>query len=608
MESTETGANSDARAGSAANTEPSRGDEHPTDSAAADLDQKFAELAQAWTSLLLKASFVPGGPSQIRGVLDQSLRTLAGALTAETFHHKVGYLVGFDLVDARISTPRALGGTLTFLSQHLIDKLGIRHPEAPARLVILLGQLTTGFTEAMKGVAVSSAEEINRAERVAWRDQQKKLNAQLQQALLCERLTGLPNRARLTGRLDEILADPPSCTRLGICMINLDRFKMVNDSLGHDKGDDLLRAVVRRLRPMADQAGHFLAHLGADEFVLVVEHTDGTDAVAKVADLALRTLREPFAIDGHQLPVSASAAIVEFAAAGTTSAELLRIADITLGWAKAHHRGRWATFDRDRYHDEMQRHTLTADMLAALAKDQFTLAYQPLVQLADQRVVGAEALARWHHPVRGTINPETFIPMAERTGLILPLGLHLLEEACRQAATWRRRHDPFVVSVNLAVAQLRTPDLAAAVADILDRTGMPAEHLQLEITESAIANTDTSLDSLSRLAANGVRLAIDDFGTGYSCLAYLADLPVHAVKLAPGFLRGLDHADAQHSNETILPALIKLSHDLGLTVTAEGVETPAQNRRLISLGCDLGQGYYFGHPTTAERITELLTK
>jgi len=312
-------------------------------------------------------------------VLYDPLRQLAGALTAASFDPAAGYRIGFDLVaERRITSPQALGSTLVLLHQELTEQPAIRHQPAPERLILLLSQLVVGFTEAMPNAAVAAAD-INRAERASW----KVLNKQLQQALQCDRLTGLPNKAGLTSWLDEILAEPSDGTRLGVCLINLNRFKMVNDSLGFDKGDQLLRAVALRLRRLADEAGHFLAHPGDDEFIFVVKGTDGYDDMDKVADIAMRALRDPFTLNGHRLSISASAGIVECAA--------------------------------------------------------------------------TEALARWQHPTYGVISPAQFIPLAEDTGLIAPLGLRLLEQACRQSLAWRRREfDPFVISVNLSVAQLRT--------------------------------------------------------------------------------------------------------------------------------------------------------
>jgi diguanylate cyclase (GGDEF)-like protein len=568
---------------------------------------RHSRLVRHWIQAVAQAGFVPGGKARIHAILDDSLRQLTTALVAEPFDAAPGHRVGAGLVAAQISSPRALGATLTLLGKRLIADLDLTHQQAPTRLAALLGQLATGFTESMRDVALAAAEDINRAERAAWRDKQKALNIRLRHALLRDQLTDLPNRARLIGWLGEVLTNSPIDTRLGVCLINLDRFTAVNDSLGHNTGDRLLRAVARRLRAVANRSGHFLAHLGGDEFALVVENTSGTDDVAKVADLVLRALREPVNLNGHHLSVSASAGIVEHAARDIQPAALLRTAEITLRWAKNHHRGRWTTFDPGSYTNELHRHAITAAMPAALARGEFTLAYQPLVRLADRRVIGVEALARWHHPTNGVINPAQFIPLAESTGLIMPLGLFLLEQACQQAVAWQHIRNPIMVSVNLAVAQLRDPDLPAAITTALERSGLPPDRLQLEITESAIVNTDGNAShTLNTIARNGIQLAIDDFGTGYSSLAYLADLPIHAVKLAPNFLRGIDHPGTGHSNSTILPALISLSHDLDLTVTAEGIETPAHAHRLTTLGCDLGQGFHLGRPTTAERISTML--
>ena len=578
-------------------------------------------MVQTWVQVVTRTDFVPGGRAHTCAVLEDSLRRLVAALIAEPFDATRAYQVGRDLVAAQIASPRALGGSITLFSHQLLAELDISDQRAPARLAELMGHLITGFTEAMRNVALTAAEDLSRAERVAWRDKQRDLNHRLQDALLHDRLTGLPNRAHLAQWLDEILADPPADARLGVCLINLDRFKAVNDSLGPDKGDQLLLAVACRLSGQASRFGHFLAHLGGDEFVFVVEGTTNSDDVVKVADLALRTLSAPFSLDDHQIPISASAGIVERAAVGAQPNELLRSADITVGWAKDDHGGQWAIFDPARTAAEMRRHTLTAAMPAALARGEFTLAYQPLVRLADHAMIGVEALARWCHPEFGTISPDQFIPLAEHTGFIVPLGLSLLEQACTQAALWWQcdRSSP-MVSVNLAAAQIRYPGLPAVVAGVLDRTGWPADQLQLEITESAIFDTDqTALDNLYMLAQQGIRLAIDDFGTGYSGLAYLANLPVHGIKLARDFLCGLETpglempgpdtaASVHRSNSTILPALISLGHDLALTVTAEGIETAAQARHLATLGCDLGQGFYLGRPTTADHITRLLSQ
>jgi diguanylate cyclase (GGDEF)-like protein len=566
----------------------------------------MAALIDGWARLACRAGFIPGGPARIRPVVETALRQLVTALVAEPFDDTQGYRIGYDLVSARISSPRALGETITLLGQQLLPALGAEHTPASVRLTTLLGQLAMGFTEAMRNVVRAGAEDINRAERAAWRDRQKMLDRKLQQALLFEQLTGLPNRARLMTRLEEILIEAPDGARIGVCLINLDRFKMVNDCLGRDAGDQLLKSTAMRLQRMVDRYGYFLAHLGGDEFVVVVEGVTEFDDLAKVADVALQTLHEPFSLSGgHSLPMSASAGVVERLAAGVDPVELLRTADITLGWAKADRRGQWIAFDPARYENELGQHRLGAAMPAALKRGEFSLVYQPLIHLADQRVVGVEALARW--PGQATVGPAQFIPLAEQIGLIGPLGLYLLEQACAQAAAWyRRSHTEFIVSVNLADAQLRSPGFAAAVATILDRVGLPANNLQLEITGRALADTEDHLETLHALADQSIQLAVDNFGVGGACLTRIAGLPLHALKLAPEFLSDFDAASPRRTNAAILPNVIKLGHDLELTVTAKGIETAAQAEIVAAYGCDLGQGTHLGVPVTVRHITRLL--
>lgn len=577
-------------------------------------DQRFGDLAISWARVVASSSFVPEGKAHARAVLEGALRRLAGALLADEFDPTVGRDVGQTLVASHISSPRSLGDSVELIGSRLLDELDIRSFETQQRLAAIAGQFVTGFTEALRDGALTAAEDINRAERTAWRDQQRRMYRRLQHALLHDQLTDLPNRAQFTGWLEETLARAPETARVGLCLINVDRFKAINDSIGMEKGDELLLAVANRLRPQANRYGHFLAHLGGDTFAIGMERTTSSDDVAKVADRALRTLSDPIRLDGLQIPLTASAGIVESEVAGAQAIELIRAADISVGWAKTqqggHRRGgTWALFDADRNAAEVRRHTLTAEMPSALARGEFGLAYQPLVRLADNSVVGFEALARWHHPKLGVIGPGQFIPAAEETGLIVPLGLTLLEQACARAAQWQDEQDEsLLMSVNLAVAQVRTPGLVPAITSILRRTNWSAEQLQLEITESAfIGSDDEAMATLHTLTCMGIRLSIDDFGTGYSSLAYLAEMPVSNLKLASHFLRGLDNSSATgRSNRTILPALITLSHDMELTVTAEGIETSGQARHLRGIGCDFGQGYHLGRPMPAKRIPRLL--
>ncbi|HEY1573635.1 MAG TPA: bifunctional diguanylate cyclase/phosphodiesterase [Pseudonocardiaceae bacterium] len=577
-------------------------------------ETRLSAMARLWARVVARSSFVPEGRSTARAVLENALRALVDALTSDSFDPTRGRAIGRALVASHISSPKALGDSIDLLGGRLLDELGIDDEQAPRRLAALLGQVATGFTESLRDAALGAAEDINKAERTAWRDQQRKLHRRLQHALLHDQLTDLPNRAQFTGWLAETLARAPVDARLGLCLVNLDRFKAINDSIGMEKADQVLLAVGNRLSAQAGRYGHFLAHLGADTFAIGVARTNDSDDVAKVADRALRTLADPIRLDGMQIPITASAGIVERAAAGAQATELIRAADISVGWAKTdqdryRQGGRWALFDPDRNAAEVRRHTLTAEIPGALARGEFELAYQPLVRLADQELVGVEALARWNHPVHGWVSPGQFIPSAEDTGLIVPLGLALLEKACAQAAAWRASTgQSLIMSVNLAVAQIRTPGLLASITDVLRRTGWPAELLQLEITESAFIGTDDdAMDIVHGLADLGIGLAIDDFGTGYSSLAYLSELPVTNLKLAASFLRDLDaQTKTARSNLTILPALIKLSHDLDVSVTAEGIEEAAQATHLKGLDCDYGQGYHLGRPMPADNVTALL--
>ncbi|HEX3590258.1 MAG TPA: bifunctional diguanylate cyclase/phosphodiesterase [Pseudonocardiaceae bacterium] len=576
------------------------------------------DLARSWARAVARSSFLVDGQGAARVVLGEALRTLLDAVTTEPFDPGTGRVVGHDLVAKHISSPRALGDSIDLLGARLLPDVGRDTAANRQRLAALLGQLATGYTEALRDAALTAAENINRAERTAWRDQQRRFQQRLQHALLHDQLTGLPNRAQFTAWLGDVLAEAPEGARLGVCLISIDRFRAINDSIGMDRADEVLLAVSTRLAAQVGRNGHFLARLGGDTFAVGVERTGDSDDVAKVADRALRTLADPIRLDGLQIPVTASAGIVEREAFGATATELIRAADISAGWARTDQEvqrrgGRWAVFDPERNAAEVRRHTLTAQIPAALDNDEFGLVYQPLLRLSDHSLSGVEALARWHHPEHGIVGPGQFIPAAEDTGLIVPLGMALLEQACRQAARWRASTGRAVtMSVNLAAAQIRTPGLVGAITDILDRTRWPAELLQLEITESVFLDGHDDVEEgtgavLRDLARLGIGVAIDDFGTGYSSFAYLAGLPVTNLKLAASFLRGLDRpTPTARSNRTILPALVALGHELDVTVTAEGIETADQADHLKRLGCDFGQGYHFSRPVPSDEIASLL--
>ncbi|MGR6317877.1 EAL domain-containing protein [Micromonospora soli] len=436
---------------------------------------------------------------------------------------------------------------------------------------------------------------------------------ELQQRLrfqaLHDPLTGLPNRTLFFETLGEIFETAGPEQRIGLCFIDLDGFKAINDSLGHDLGDRLLKVIGRRLADCVAGRGHLVARMGGDEFVILVDSDGGLDDAVELAELALAAVSAPVNVGDQQLAVSASIGIVECPAAETSASELMKAADTTLYWAKAEGRGRWAVYDPERSAADIARSALAAGLPAALDRGEFVLHYQPIVSLLDRSLVAVEALVRWQHPELGLIGPDRFIGLAEETGLIVRLGAWVLKQACRDAEGWRRAYPGtrLVVSVNLAARQADDPAIVETVAEALQHTGLPAALLQLELTESAVMGTaGEPLRSLRRLADLGVRLAIDDFGTGYSNLAYLRRLPIHCLKLAGPFVEGIraDGTDvaADHRDERIVDALVRLAHALELWVTAEAVETEAQAERLRALRCDTGQGRWFGAPMPAEQI------
>ncbi|MFD8972552.1 putative bifunctional diguanylate cyclase/phosphodiesterase [Streptomyces sp. NPDC059593] len=405
--------------------------------------------------------------------------------------------------------------------------------------------------------------------------------------------------------------------RIGLCYLDLDGFKAVNDTLGHRVGDRLLAAVAARLTECADSdgytrsGGHLVARLGGDEFAILVEDSTGTEQLADLARSVLRALQLPFDLGGQRLSVSASIGVVERTAQGTTATALMQDADTTLYWAKADGKARWTLFDPERNAHRMTRQALSSTLRPAVERGEFGLEYQPLVDLTDGAVRGVEALVRWNHPQFGSLPPNRFIGIAEEDGSIVELGRWVLRTACRQARQWQKDHPrerPIFVSVNVAVRQVWDSDLVADVAGILAETGLAPHLLQLELTESAVmGSAGRPLQALQALSDMGVRIAIDDFGTGYSNLAYLSRLPVSVLKLDGSFVRGFqDEEHANPADELIVEALVQLAHRLGLTVTAECVETSGQAARLRRIGCDTGQGWLYSRAVAPDRIAELI--
>ncbi len=570
-----------------------------------------AAFARAWTKAITGTCYVPLTVAEVERYLSGLTGRLAAALAQEPFSPQIGYDVGTDLVAANFTAAEALGRTIEVMQLRMLRDLGAATPDDADRLGRLLGSLATGYAKAIRDRTLDEQETIRQAALAARAQAEQALRAseaRFRHQATHDPLTGLPNRALFSRRLTEALGDGGG--PIGICFIDLDGFKMINDSLGHGVGDRLLVAIASRLGQRVASHRHLVARMGGDEFVILVTDPADTDELTAIADEALASIAEPVHIDGHELAVTASIGIAESPAAGRDPTDLMRAADITLQWAKAAGKGRWALFDPARDDLEIARYALSAQMPAALEHGQFVVEYQPMVSLFEGSLVGVEALVRWLHPRLGRLSPGEFIPLAEETGLILRLGYAVLEEACAQAARWWPESKPEgFISVNLAVRQVHDPALVTRVLDVLDRTGLDPARLQLEITESSVMNTDAEpIAALRALASRGVRIAIDDFGTGYSNLAYLRRLPVRELKIAGEFVTGLRSPDAtgNPTDERILATLVSLAHTLGLTVTAEGVETVTQAERLRAIGCDAAQGWLYGRPGPAGAIGDLV--
>ncbi|MFC9244502.1 putative bifunctional diguanylate cyclase/phosphodiesterase [Streptomyces sp. NPDC057136] len=454
----------------------------------------------------------------------------------------------------------------------------------------------------------------------------RELQKRLRHLQMHDPVTRLPNRTLFFERLSAALDTPPfqddslpAHGRIGLCYLDLDGFKAVNDTMGHRMGDRLLAAVAGRLTDCAERDGsdrsgsHLVARLGGDEFAILVEDSTGTPQLTELANAVLVSLQQPFDLAGQRLSVSASIGVVERASAGTSPTGLMQAADTTLYWAKEDGKARWTLFDPERNAHRMTRQALSSTLRPAVERGEFTLEYQPLVCMADGAVRGVEALVRWNHPQFGRLAPNRFVAIAEEDGTIVQLGRWVLRTACRQARRWQLDHPdepPLFISVNVAVRQVWDSDLVADVAEILTETGLDAGLLQLELTESAVmGSAGRPLRALQALSDMGVRIAIDDFGTGYSNLAYLSRLPVSVLKLDGSFVRGFRYDDGAHpspADETIVEAMVQLAHRLGLTVTAECVETAGQAERLRRIGCDTGQGWLYSRAVAPERIAELI--
>lgn len=423
-----------------------------------------------------------------------------------------------------------------------------------------------------------------------------------------DKLTGLGNRAQFTERLTHAIesAKQSQDFAFAVLFLDFDRFKVINDSLGHNAGDCILRGVAQRISAAVnifDPPGNntLAARLGGDEFTILLSgHPDKLDPIA-FANHLLSILLMPYEIDGHSICCTASIGITSSQNRYNTAQEALRDADTAMYHAKATGKARYVLFDRKMHESAVTRLELENDLRHAIERNELLLHYQPIIGLSSGELEGFEALVRWKHPRRGMVPPMEFIPCCEDIGLIIPMGMWILNRACQQLKQWQARHPQhrkLTMSVNLSAKQLKSPDLTRQITEVLNSTGIEPSSLILEITESdMVSDLDASIDVLRHIREIGVGLHLDDFGTGYSSLSSLHRLPLKGLKIDRSFMINLSQ---RRDYLAVVNAIISLARTLGMTLTAEGIETPDQITMLQTLECDYAQGYYFSRPLDAE--------
>lgn len=523
---------------------------------------------------------------QMTGVTAVIYATGLGPLLAAAFFIVV-------VANVRVRGSRAaIPGTLWALLALLTGQLAIELQWAPAVVDdgLLLGVMAlNAFGLAFSGLVLGGA----------FSDKETS-EGQLWHRSLHDPLTGLANRTLLLDYLGQSLERAQRAERsVALLYLNLDRFKVVNDSLGHDVGDRLLMGVADRLLGCL-RRDDVAARLGSDEFVLIIEDTSTLKDLTNVAERVEEALSMPFELENHSVVTTASMGLAISTTGQVEPEPLLRAAHLALQEAKQRGRGRYEVFSSELWASAHKRLELELELRKAIEEGQLEVFYQPLVELSSGGVVDMEALVRWNHPTRGLVPPIDFIPLAEETGLIVPLGRWVLEQACRQTKEWQERiptDPPLMVSVNLSGRQLQHSGLIDDVIDVLRESRLAPEHLRLEITESVLmVDLRATITKLGRLRELGVTLAIDDFGTGYSSLEYLKRFPVETIKIDKSFVDGLGESA---NDSVIIQSLISLAHALEMTVVAEGVEKSMQLDELRALGCDRFQGYLFARPMPA---------
>lgn len=590
-------------------------------SVSTDVTQRMAQQAklQALWSVLPAGVVVFGSDGTVQEANREAERLLGLSLAQMHRHEPVNpawRLLREDGVEYPVNSfaaKRTLDSGLPVRN----ETMGVRLPDGQLRWLLVNTEALRDANGLVAGVVACLSDITER----------RQLQDQLHDNARTDSLTRLPNRAAVVERLELAIAHGVRHPGYGFALLfmDFDRFKQVNDTLGHGAGDELLRQIAARLQAALrpgdqlarleapePQAGEVAARLGGDEFVVVLEGVNNAEAVSAVADRVLKEVSEPYLIGSTPLQSSASIGVVLHLGTAAprgptpTAEEVLRNADTAMYEAKRAGRGRWVMFDNSMHERLVRALAMEADLRRALAGDELFVVYQPVVDLRTREVLGVEALARWRHPERGLVPPSDFIPVAEEAGLIDALGSFVLRRACAHFVAWRRDlgdRAPQLLAVNLSRAQLKRQGMVQDMAALLEDCGMQPQWLQLEVTESLAAQDEPVQATLRLLKGLGLKLALDDFGTGYSSLACLHQLPVDTVKVDKSFVQ---HAENVEYHRVLIEATVRVARTLGMTTVAEGIETEGQAALMQTLNCSRGQGYLFSRPLEEQALRHLL--